>query len=193
MVAFGIETGNEALRNNLLKKSLSNKDIIRCAKLLKKYKIKFRTYNMLGLPDETIENSFETLQLNALIRADYPWCSIFQPYEGTELGEYALKHGYLSADYNPEDIPSYYGKSVMQNKKDIDQMINLQRFFIVGVKFPVLIPLIKKLIKLPPNKFYEMIFVVSYGYTLARGENVSIVNFFWEGLRTVKKFFSQSK
>jgi radical SAM superfamily enzyme YgiQ (UPF0313 family) len=189
MVAFGIETGNEELRNNLLKKSLSNKDIIRCAKLLKKYKIGFRTYNMLGLPNETIENAFETLQLNALIKTDYPWCSIFQPYAGTELGEYAMKRGYLSADFNPDDIPAYYTRSVMQNKEDINQIINLQRFFIVGVKFPFLIPLIKRLIKLPPNKLYEMIFVVSYGYTTIRCEKVSFKDFFWEGLKIVRKSF----
>jgi anaerobic magnesium-protoporphyrin IX monomethyl ester cyclase len=193
MVAFGIETGNEELRNNLLKKSLYNKDIIRCAKLLKKYKIKFRTYNMLGLPDETLENAFETLQLNALIKTDYPWCSIFQPYAGTELGEYAIKRGYLSSDFNPDDVPLYYSKSIMQNKKDINQIINLQRFFIVGVKFPFLIPLIKKLIKLPPNKFYELIFVVSYGYITIRCERVHVLDFFWEGLKIAKNSFFSKK
>jgi anaerobic magnesium-protoporphyrin IX monomethyl ester cyclase len=189
LIAFGVETGNENLRNNLLKKTLSNADIIRCAKLLKKYKLKFRTYNMLGLPDETLENAFETLQLNALIKTDYPWCSIFQPYPGTELGEYSLKQGYLGSDFDPDDVPPYYSKSIMKNKEDINQIINLQRFFIIGIKFPFLIPLIKKLIKLPPNIFYNFIFMMSYGYTIVVSEHLNMKGFFLEGLRTAKSFF----
>jgi len=188
-VYFGIETGNEQLRNQLLKKALYNKDIVRAAKLLHKYKIKFRTYNMLGLPDETLDNAFETLYLNVAIKTDYPWCSIFQPYPSTELGKYAIAKGYVSADFNENNFKSFYDKTLMSNKKDINQIINLQKFFIVAVKLPISIPLIKKLIKLPPNKFYDLIFILSYAYTMIGTEGINVFNSFGEGLRTIKKFY----
>ena len=186
---FGIETGNEELRNLLLKKNLSNKDIIEAARLLHKYKIKFKTYNMLGLPDETLDNAFETLELNAKIKTTFPWCSIFQPYPGTELGRYAIERGYIGANFDCDDIqPYFFMTSVMHNKKDINKIINLQKLFVLGVKFPFTIPLIKKLVKLPPNFMYSLIFLFGYAYTYLGSEDVSILNRFGEGLETIRKF-----
>jgi radical SAM superfamily enzyme YgiQ (UPF0313 family) len=188
-VFFGVETGNEKIRNGLLKKNLSNQDIINAAGILHKYKIRFKTYNMLGLPDETVESALETLQLNAEIKTDYPWCSIFQPYPGTELGEYTIQRGYLSGGFSYNDIQPYYSKSMLVNKKDIKQIINLQKFFITGVKFPFLIPLIKKLIKLPPNIIFDFIFILGHAYTYTGSEDISILNSFSEGIKSMKKLY----
>lgn len=47
-VFFGIETGSEDIRNLLIKKRISNLQIKNTAAILKKYNIKFRTYDMLG-------------------------------------------------------------------------------------------------------------------------------------------------
>ena len=46
---------------------------------------------MIGLPGETLEQALKTVDLNARIKTDYPWCSIYQPYPETELGTYALE------------------------------------------------------------------------------------------------------
>jgi len=188
-VFFGVETGNERLRNELLEKGLSDKDIINTAGLLHKYKIKFKTYNMLGLPDETIENAFETLKLNIKIKTDYPWCSIFQPYPGTELGTYSIRKDYVSEDFSCNDIVPYYSRSMLIKKKDIKQIVNLQRFFVAGIKFPFLIPLIKKLIKLPANIIFDFFFLLGYAYTYIGSEHISILNSFTEGTRSIKRLY----
>ena len=184
-IFFGIETGNEKLRNELLKKNLSNRDILETARLLHKYKIKFKTFNILGLPDETLENAFETLELNAKIRPTFPWCSIFQPYPKTELGTYAIQHNYIT-DFG--NIKPYFFMASIMNKKDINEIINLQRLFALGVKFPLTIPLIRKLVKLPPNFVFNLIFLLGYAYTYLGSEEVSILNRFTEGLNTIKVF-----
>jgi radical SAM superfamily enzyme YgiQ (UPF0313 family) len=188
-VFFGVETGNEKIRNGLLKKNLSNQDIINAAGILHKYKIRFKTYNMLGLPDETMDTALETLRLNAKIKTDYPWCSIFQPYPSTELGEYAIQKGDVSEGFSCNDIQPYYSKSMLVNKKDIKQIINLQKFFIAGIKFPFLIPLIKKLIKLPPNIIFDFIFILGYAYTYVGSEDINILNSFAEGIKSIKKLY----
>jgi len=188
-VFFGIETGNEKLRNKLLNKNLSNKAIIRTAKLLKKYKIKFKTYNMLGLPDETLEDAMMTVKLNARIKTDYPWCSIFQPYPGTKLGDYTIEKGYLKEEFNYNDIVPYYSKSLLVNKKNINEIINLQRLFFYGVKFPFLIPLIRKLIMLPPNFIFGFLFIMGYAYTYLGSEHISIINSFKIGLESISRLF----
>jgi radical SAM superfamily enzyme YgiQ (UPF0313 family) len=188
-VFMGVETGDEVLRNKLLKKRLTNADIIKAAKLLHKYKIKFKTYNMLGLPDETIENALKTLELNAQIKTNYPWCSIFQPYPGTELGQYAIEKGYMSKNFDSDDILPYFSNSVMNQKIDIQQIINLQRFFVIGIKLPFTIPLIKKLIKLPPNFIFDIVFLIGYAYTYLGSEDISIMDNFIDGIRYIKRLF----
>ena len=79
---FGIESGDEAIRNGLLNKGVADEDIYRTAGLLRKYSIRFRTYNMVGLPNETMEQALLTVRLNAEIGTDFPWCSIFRPFPG---------------------------------------------------------------------------------------------------------------
>ena len=188
-IFFGVETGNEALRNALLKKHLSNAQIIQAAELLHKHKIRFKTYNMLGLPDETLDTAFETLELNARIKTDYPWCSIFQPYPGTELGHYAVERGYMDAEFDESDIPAYYSKSILTQKKDIRQIMNLQRLFIAGIKFPRLMPLIKRLVTLPPNFIFDLVFFAGFFYTYVGSQDNGLLNSFRDGLHSARLFF----
>ena len=60
-VRFGIESGDEEIRCNVLNKGkVSNEKLFNCANLLKKYKIPYQTYNMFGLPTETYEQAWKT-------------------------------------------------------------------------------------------------------------------------------------
>ena len=182
---FGVESGNENLRNGLLKKDLTNEEIITAAYLLKKYKIKFRTYNMIGLPGESVDDAFRTIELNARINTDYPWCSIYQPYPGTELANYSEYNRMVKNDAN--SIEPYFASS--QLKDFSNEFINLHRLFILSVKFPSLIPLIKRVVKFPPNPFFDLIFAVSYFYTYVGSENLSILRALFLGVRSVKSIF----
>ncbi len=89
-VWFGLESGNREIRQKILKKDLTDKQIINAAELLMKYNIKFRAYCMIGIPGETTENAFETIELNVKIKTPYPWPSIFVPYSKSEIVNYAI-------------------------------------------------------------------------------------------------------
>ena len=190
-VFFGIETGDEKLRNNLLKKGETDEDIIRTASLLKKYKIGFRTYNMLGLPGETLEQAFKTVEINIRIKADYPWCSLFWPYPRTELGEYARTHGCLGTDIN-EFEPSFFRHSAILSKYK-NEFLNLQKLFFYAVRFPKLFPLIKRLIKSPPNIIFDLAFLSGYAYSYLKSENITFKEMISVGVREVGSFFFARK
>lgn len=178
-VFFGIESGNEDLRNQVLKKQLDDGQIIRAAELLHKAGITFRTYNILGLPDETLEDAFSTVELNIKIKADYPWCSIFSPFPGTELSDYALAKGYLSPTFSIEELDkSFFISSQLElpHKKELQ---NLQKFFQTAVIWPWTYPLIKRLIKLPPNLLFRGWFGLIYFYVYIKSEKRN----FWETLK----------
>ncbi len=186
-IFFGIESGDENLRNDLLKKGVTDEDIYRTATLLRKYGIRFRTYNMVGLPGETLEQALKTLRINADLRTDFPWCAIFHPFPGTELGELAAEKNLLMR--SPEDAPpSFFKESIIRQPRS-REIANLQKLFYYGVRFPRLIPGIQRIIRLPENPIFEFLFLVGYAISLYGSENLTIGEIVSIGLRNVRQFF----
>ncbi|MFH1073880.1 MAG: radical SAM protein [Candidatus Firestonebacteria bacterium] len=167
-VAMGIESGNEDLRNRVLKKRISNEEIIKAGRLIKSNGLKLKAFNMLGLPGETFEQALETLEINMKIRPDFTPVALLEPYPKYEITDYAVSKGYLNKNYGLDDVAgSIYVPSKIE-LKDKDKIINLQSFFFLAVKFPVLLPLIKKLVNYKPNIFYKLLTKIIYGYYMSR-------------------------
>lgn len=155
-VTLAIESGNAYLRNEILKRNMSEEQIYTAARLLRKYGIRFRIENMIGLPGGSLSTAFETLRMNIKCQPDIGWASLYQPYPRTILGIYCQEKGLY--DGRLEDIrPSFFETSIlkMENKKKIE---NLQKLFSITVEFPFLLPLVKLLIKFPPNRIFDWIY-----------------------------------
>tara|TARA_Y100000034_G_C6894795_1_gene412338 strand:- start:160 stop:1560 length:1401 start_codon:yes stop_codon:yes gene_type:complete len=170
-IFMGVETGNEVLRNKLLNKHLSNESILNAAKLLKKYNIKFGTYNIFVLPDETLDNALETLYLNAKIKPNYPLSTLYVPYPKTQLTNYAIEENLIPKAFN-------IGDENILNLKDKTKILNLHELFYWGVKFPFLIPFIKKMICLPPNKIYKLAYKVSAMISSGKSFGANLIEMF---------------
>lgn len=84
-VFFGLESGDEELRTQVLNRYISDQAIQEQVALLKAAKIWVGSYNMMGLPHETVSSFKKTILLNAKINVDYPIFFIFFPYKGTKL------------------------------------------------------------------------------------------------------------
>ncbi|MFA6316508.1 MAG: radical SAM protein, partial [Elusimicrobiota bacterium] len=76
-VFFGIESGDERLRNQVLGKAVTDSAIRLAASSLRQAAIKFRTYNIMGFPGDSLGSALKTIRLNIEIKTDHPWCSIF--------------------------------------------------------------------------------------------------------------------
>lgn len=160
-ISFGIETGNEHLRNKLLKKGITNEKIVKAAHIIKKKGIILRTTNMLCLPAEDVDKTLETINLNIKCKVDHPFAYLFQPLPKTRAFEYAIENGYLPSDFDFDHLEELHLNVNPVILKDKNKILNLQKFFYLAVKHPYLLPLIKILIKFPPNPLYGMIFKVS--------------------------------
>lgn len=158
-----IESGNEYMRNVILKRGISEKQIIDANRLLRKYGIRRVMQNIVGLPDETLDMAFETLALNIKCKPTYSLVSIFQPYPMTELSEYSKQRGYFSGDVNLFD-ESLHNISVMKIK-DIEKMERLHHLFSLTVAFPILLPLTKILIRLPLSRIYLFFWKLHRSYS----------------------------
>lgn len=184
-VWFGIESGNDIIRNNIMKKQVSRQQIIETAALLRKYKIKFGTYNMIGNPDETIENIFETIDLNIEIKTNYPGCTIFQPYPKTKIFEYCHEKHYIPNDFTPDDLSTMFDKITLDIPHK-DEVENLHKFFILLIKYPWLRPLVRKLIKLKPNPFFKLVFMLCFAERAKASFNVGFFDAIRLGIKLRK-------
>jgi len=167
-IFMAIETGDEKVRNTLLKRNMSDEDLFKACKLLRNADIKYGFYNMFGLPVENaLEVDFKTLDLNIKLKPTMAWSSIFTPFPKTELGEYCIKHGYFDGDFDKIEANPKIGSVLkFKNKKEKRQIENLHKLFGITVEFPFLRPLTKQLIKLPPNKLFNIINMGWYGWVL---------------------------
>lgn len=166
---FGIESGNDYIRNRILGKNIERQQIIDTARMLRKNKIRIGTFNMVGMPGETAENVWETIRLNQIIRSDYPWCSIIQPYPGTELESTARKMGVLDADFGVDSLnQSYFNDTVIQNPES-DALIILQKLFYLAVRFPGLERTIRWATRRnPKNPLIQSIFNLTYAWRYSK-------------------------
>jgi len=171
--SFGVEAGSERIRNEILKKNVSDRQIINAARYFRKYGVKYVTFNMFGLPTETLEEAFKTMELNAHIRANISTPTILQPIIGTSIYKFIQDNDLFAPEFSPKQLSGHFGKSLLK-LKDKDAIENLQKLCWIGIKFPSAIPLVKKMVKLPPNILYGALFKMSMFYKYMNSRNLSL-------------------
>lgn len=95
-IAIGIETGDENLRNNILKKHIFDKDLINAFDLMNRLHLRSHSFFMLGIPEETEESIQCSLRLLRRLKPGSIRITIFEPFIGTELYKYCEEHGMLT-------------------------------------------------------------------------------------------------
>lgn len=103
-IQFGIESGNEEYRSNMLKRKVSNAVYYDKAKVLNDSNIPYGLNVIIGMPSETRAMVFDSIRLiKAMKGYDGIGVSIFIPYYGTELRDYAVKNDMLPSDWTSQD------------------------------------------------------------------------------------------
>ncbi len=175
-VTFGIETGNEEKRKNILNKKISNYDIKKCADYLKKYKIKIDTSNIFGFPGETIDDAFETIRLNAEIGTDYMLSSLMMPYPKTGIEKIAREQKILPNNYDYSDLPdSFFSRSVFR-LKDIEVLENIHKISFIAMKLPKCESFFRWIVKKNWKKLFFAVFSVSFIYIYKTEKKLSVLD-----------------
>ena len=103
LVTIGLENGNEDFRNKYLQRAMKNDHIVDVSHMLKNAGIIVNSYNIIGLPHETLPLSLETVKLNARMHTDSIVISFFYPYPTTKLKQIAEEAGFLDPRVSPND------------------------------------------------------------------------------------------
>ena len=83
-ISFGIESGNQS-RLDKLNKKITLEQIEKTSAILNKHKIKWKTFFMVGFPDDTLEQMEQTRKFALKIKPSYISLNSFVPLPGTEI------------------------------------------------------------------------------------------------------------
>lgn len=172
-IRLGTESANPDLREKVLKKGITNEEIVNAAKIIKNNKIKLQVYNILGTPGETLDTALETYEFSYRLHPQHAWCSLMQPYPGTEIAEVAREQDLISKDFSLDELDSSYFSTLLLcigNKREI---VNLQKLYQLGNVLRIPKRVMKHLIKLPSNRLFRLIFEINYAIGIRRMDNLS--------------------
>jgi len=145
---IGVDAGNDYIRTDVLDKRITKEQYIATADLLHKYGISVMTTNMVGLPYETPEKAWETVELNQRIYRDNvsfspangsgPKVFTFAPFPGTPLYELCKDEGWMvewpkkfMVYYDSYiDMPQFPRKKVMRMRRNF-------RYYVYRPNHPV--------------------------------------------------------
>ena len=136
-MSFGLEHGNEQFRQKRLFRNIKNKAMIDKAKILGEFELPYSINVIIGMPYETRDLVFETINLAKDIKTfDSIAANIFAPYRGTALRKMAIDEGWLDPSLQ---ATSFIEKSILTMPKPYlqpQEMLGLQRTFPLYVSMP---------------------------------------------------------
>lgn len=123
MIAYGIESGNQEILNNL-NKDITLEQAIHAFKLTKEADIETVAYFMIGSLGETPDTVKDTIEFAKNLDPDFVQFSITTPYPGTELYDRLAKEGclseewdkYMYANLNSSDYPAFETKNLSREE-----------------------------------------------------------------------------
>jgi len=178
-ISMSIEAGNPGIRNKMLKRNMTDQQIINAFGLCDKYGIHTFTNCIIGLPGTTIDNDVESIDLSIKCKATWAEFLIFHPFPGTQLGDLTVKQGYYKPDYELMHT-SYQHSSPLNcfSEKEKNALMNIAVLGAVAVAFSRFRNLIvRRLIFLKYNPSFTFFYYVTKMYILRRKIYVTKTSF----------------
>lgn len=99
-INIGIEHGNEEYRKRVLKRAVSNEKMLSSFQACAGRSFTTVANSIIGLPEETRELAFDTIELNRQLpkEIEASGAFIFTPYHGTPLRADAVAKGYVGSE-----------------------------------------------------------------------------------------------
>jgi len=156
-ITFGIQSGNQIIRQKIAGRAMSDKQIKDTFKLCRKYNIRTGADVIFGWPGETLNQAMETIRLCRKIKANTYHSNVLIPYPGLQITREAVKNGYLKHEPNLEEISKLNSNKSLIQQDNIKLLINIDKLFYYMIKLPWLNGLLKLLLRLPPNRFFKLL------------------------------------
>lgn len=133
-MGFGIEHGNHEYRMKYLKRNVSNDVIVKAMNIVNGLGIPFSVNNILGLPYETRELTFDTIELNRRFDADSNNAYSFSPFHGTSLRVMAEEAGFIEKGLIARSLTK--PTTLKMEQYPSEQIEGMRRCFVLYLKLP---------------------------------------------------------
>lgn len=167
-VFFGVESGVERLRTEVLRKEVSNDEIRRAARLLRRAGIRFQTFNMFGLPGETVEDALATYRMNLELGTSYASSAILTAYPGTSVAP-LLGQGHPLSYADSNHLPSGAAPPT--------EILNLQRLMQFFLRWRAPVWLVRRVIRLRADRLFHRLYRWTYAWSVWREAGISLGTF----------------
>jgi radical SAM superfamily enzyme YgiQ (UPF0313 family) len=126
---FGIESGDEKYRSEMLGRKMKNQQVIDAANNCKQAGIYRLTFNIVGMPLETAENMRKTLQLNQAIAPEFFFFFPYVPLRGTPLYNLAKEKGLLFTSKKAiHYLSAVNDREFSMNMKEMPELMTAQEY-----------------------------------------------------------------
>jgi len=98
ILKLGIESGSHRVRKEVLKRFMSDEDILSTVATAEEHGLHCSGFVMVGLPGETHAERWETVDLLARSAIGRFRTSLFYPFPGTESHQYSIDQGYIDPE-----------------------------------------------------------------------------------------------
>jgi radical SAM superfamily enzyme YgiQ (UPF0313 family) len=167
-ISMSIESGNERVREEVLKRGMSTEKMTRGFDLCRKLNVPTFSNTIFAIPGTGIKEDIESLDMNLRCRVTFGEFPIFFPYPGTELARYAIDNGYFDGDFDRLHM-SYQSSSPLDSFTEREKLMqtNLSLLATVCLWMPSLRNItVKRLIGLPLTGLYFFLYYVVKAYLI---------------------------
>lgn len=171
-IVLSIDSANEKIRKETLKKGMTNEKIIENLAIVNHSGINIFNNMIVGIPGATIKDELDGLSMNQKCGVKFASFTILVPYPGTPIADYCEQKGFFKIDVNSFDNTTLFDRSGLscfsEREKDIQEnILHLGNFALSSPGWLRSI-ILKYLIFWKPNKLFALIGRLTYVYKLKK-------------------------
>ena len=131
-INFPIESGDQEILKNVIKKPLDLKRTKDLFKRCREIGLDYGTFLVVGMPGEKIEDIWTSFEFCAEVGSYSPHTSVATPYPGTELFEQCKENDYFSREYALDGlfISSFMLKTPDWSEEDLRKVLLKGKFYL---------------------------------------------------------------
>lgn len=119
IVKFGVESGSERIRSQILNRHMSNQSIMDAIRITNEAGLHSSIFLIIGFPHETRDDVMQTIRLMGKSRPGRFRWTYFYPYPGTKSYEITMKSGFLD-EKKKEELTNFTETSCLTFGREHD-------------------------------------------------------------------------
>ena len=167
-VHLSLDSTSKNVRENVLRRQMREVNVVDNLRRIRKHKINTWVNYMLAVPESSLQDDLDTIQVSKKGKVTYPHYSTTVPMKGTELYNYCAQRNFIDTSSYQGDMTGCSEKSVLScfDAKEKNVRHNIWSLGAVIAKLPFPLDKIAVwLIKVvPPNKIFGTIRSCVYEY-----------------------------